>query len=481
MYLGPYKGRPLKLRSITNGILTNPNCQYHSNFIAFETLGKWYEDSLEDSSNEEILFDPDKSLEEACMKWFMTLSEPRASSKRKGSKHSDINSLMEDEYAVIDHISKAPGDHFDADETSGEKGKKVIEGALKSLDYRDVLIVCHFFYLPYECGEIASELKSNFKWLKRNAIDFTKRPPIEMENIWRSRSSAFIKRCSELCTLFERFCQLPNKQAVCDLEVFLKECQDVINSLRKYVEFLGSKERERDGGMVPRDPEAWFFRGGFIGDLERLVPTSEEDATVNKTSNSTNVVRPYFPEDHGKIYKLCNDVDHIPTSFDHDDLAFDCTVGPWLNFESTCTPYVLEVNSELVGFVCGHNDAKAYYMHYKNQWLPKMQEKYKVLLSNDQLNGEKRNKQLHWTSFIPEDTFLSKYPTVLMIYISPKYSSIDAVPIAFRCLMMSLREMKVHLLQRNLKRNQKELLVDLGFTVHSKVDSHVLFIYNNDR
>ena len=54
--------------------------------------------------------------------------------------------------------------------------------AVKILDHRDLEIVCHFYYLPYECGPIASEFKANFKWLKRNAIDFAKKPPEDKVN-----------------------------------------------------------------------------------------------------------------------------------------------------------------------------------------------------------------------------------------------------------------------------------------------------------
>lgn len=39
LYLGPYAGRPLELRSEISGVLTNPNCQFEANFIPIRTLG----------------------------------------------------------------------------------------------------------------------------------------------------------------------------------------------------------------------------------------------------------------------------------------------------------------------------------------------------------------------------------------------------------------------------------------------------------
>ncbi|XP_032220534.1 protein O-GlcNAcase [Nematostella vectensis] len=41
VFLGPYHGRPVELYKHLNGILTNPNCEFESNFIAIHTLATW--------------------------------------------------------------------------------------------------------------------------------------------------------------------------------------------------------------------------------------------------------------------------------------------------------------------------------------------------------------------------------------------------------------------------------------------------------
>lgn len=41
MFLGPYDGRPIHLYIHLRGILTNPNCEFESNFIAIHTLSTW--------------------------------------------------------------------------------------------------------------------------------------------------------------------------------------------------------------------------------------------------------------------------------------------------------------------------------------------------------------------------------------------------------------------------------------------------------
>lgn len=41
LFLGPYDGRPIHLYTHLRGVLTNPNCEFESNFIAIHTLSTW--------------------------------------------------------------------------------------------------------------------------------------------------------------------------------------------------------------------------------------------------------------------------------------------------------------------------------------------------------------------------------------------------------------------------------------------------------
>ena len=41
IFLGPFDGRPTELYQHLNGILTNPNCEYEMNFVAFHTIAQW--------------------------------------------------------------------------------------------------------------------------------------------------------------------------------------------------------------------------------------------------------------------------------------------------------------------------------------------------------------------------------------------------------------------------------------------------------
>ncbi|XP_043208648.1 protein O-GlcNAcase-like isoform X2 [Amphibalanus amphitrite] len=41
LYMGPYSGRSVELKSRLRGVLTNPNCEYGVNFVAIRTLAHW--------------------------------------------------------------------------------------------------------------------------------------------------------------------------------------------------------------------------------------------------------------------------------------------------------------------------------------------------------------------------------------------------------------------------------------------------------
>ncbi|KAL3981828.1 beta-N-acetylglucosaminidase family protein [Acanthocheilonema viteae] len=60
VFLGPFAGRPVRLKEEIAGILLNPNCRYEANFLPFYTLAEWNKchadaDVLEESESDAIL------------------------------------------------------------------------------------------------------------------------------------------------------------------------------------------------------------------------------------------------------------------------------------------------------------------------------------------------------------------------------------------------------------------------------------------
>ena len=61
VFLGPYDGRPVELYPKLNGVLTNPNCEFESNFIAVHTLASWLRDASLVTVEEPMSIDPKSS------------------------------------------------------------------------------------------------------------------------------------------------------------------------------------------------------------------------------------------------------------------------------------------------------------------------------------------------------------------------------------------------------------------------------------
>lgn len=84
VFLGPYDGRPVELFPLLNGVLTNPNCEFESNFIAVHTLASWLRDSSLVTSEEPMSIDPKASSSAEPME-----EDPLASTESNESESAD--------------------------------------------------------------------------------------------------------------------------------------------------------------------------------------------------------------------------------------------------------------------------------------------------------------------------------------------------------------------------------------------------------
>ncbi|KAM4704281.1 protein O-GlcNAcase [Rhinophrynus dorsalis] len=61
LFLGPYKGRSTELIPRLQGVLTNPNCEFESNFVAIHTLATWYKSNMNGVRKDVIMTDSEDS------------------------------------------------------------------------------------------------------------------------------------------------------------------------------------------------------------------------------------------------------------------------------------------------------------------------------------------------------------------------------------------------------------------------------------
>ncbi|XP_033835103.1 protein O-GlcNAcase isoform X1 [Periophthalmus magnuspinnatus] len=61
LFLGPYKGRSTELIPRLKGVLTNPNCEFESNFVAIHTLATWYKSNMNGVRKDVVMTDGEES------------------------------------------------------------------------------------------------------------------------------------------------------------------------------------------------------------------------------------------------------------------------------------------------------------------------------------------------------------------------------------------------------------------------------------
>ena len=92
VFLGPFKGRPFELYKSTNGVMTNPNCEFEANFIAFDTLSRWYQ-----CCKTGEVFDEELALQQSCQKWLTDRLMKEMNFIAKKKSHTDFEVVSEND------------------------------------------------------------------------------------------------------------------------------------------------------------------------------------------------------------------------------------------------------------------------------------------------------------------------------------------------------------------------------------------------
>lgn len=224
LFLGPYSGRSPALLPLINGVLTNPNCEYHANFVAIFTMTQWckgfsaaFDDlttpcadvqaTVENDAECMDMHDMKAVLESTLREWLKDFSESvqkvdsRSCNVSKSTKpvvdssdkvtnnldnvcddHSDME-LMDKGHASPDSES---ADSINSRENDDDKDKQEMSMEQSPLDattkeneialrlserftYEDLQLLVDLFHLPHQHGEQARRLLEDFDWLKQHA------------------------------------------------------------------------------------------------------------------------------------------------------------------------------------------------------------------------------------------------------------------------------------------------------------------------
>ena len=220
LFLGPYSGRSLELLPLINGVLTNPNCEYHANFVAISTMTQWCkgfsvnpiipsdppEVSMEENTESMDMHDMKAVLELTLREWLKDFNQSvervdscniiksnmsvvnRTDRQLTGDLDSACDGQSETELMDKGHITpdSDSGDSINSRENDDEKDKQEIcmeqsplDGSARESDialrlaesftFEDLQLLVDLFHLPHQHGVQAQRLLEDFDWLKHHA------------------------------------------------------------------------------------------------------------------------------------------------------------------------------------------------------------------------------------------------------------------------------------------------------------------------
>lgn len=486
LFLGPCKGLPLKLYKHTAGILKNPNCEYECNFVAFHSMSTWLriartqldekeEDAQTTNTDDDSLYDSKLALIDAVDNWLEMFHISRDSvefSKFHANKicwENNSNSSEEvNGNGVADNQQQQQHEttKTDANEKSTENDQKHNENNKSSevcpekkprqstITSDDVILLCELFYLPYEHGERGCSLLAEFKWLQANAIDYHNKafsPNIMMVEEWIERSRMFQDSCQCVQNMHERFLEISNKRILEQLIPYIYNVKEAVSHLSKYVKWLGSVERQQGSKFLPEDPEAWFYRGGILGEMERLLPSPGDISNksnfplgdsggVCEQKQLVYLIRPYISDDKDELYNLCRQQSANPDVYtQHLNLAGDCLIGAYLKY-SPSNVFILEINGKICGYVSAYCNGKEFYNKVKQDWLPTICKPYRKPDGDpdDWTPEQHMINRLHYPQFYFPDELCSEYEGVFSTRLSTEVLTEELFLQAIKCIKSTL-------------------------------------------
>ncbi|XP_068710020.1 protein O-GlcNAcase-like [Montipora foliosa] len=582
VFLGPYDGRPVELFPMLNGVLTNPNCEFESNFIAIHTLASWSRDaslvtveepmsidpkasssaepmeedllastesneseSVHGKTEEEVsqdnvgggisdtetvkvegemdtesgaslieskstvahsVYDPQNALQEAVTAWLEEFSKVKNATSRTYAKSGAYcvtpEAMPVQVQASVAACTRAtttsatttvcspvvtPSPIKVAKDNSRKKlsssvspEKKDQETVTKEqempmeiielkekpastpLNADDLLLLVDLFYLPYNHGQKAKQIISDFKWLKFNAIkedsqefmELTEQEQKTKVTEWTEKAEKFHEICRSVEEMFVRLTETSNRALLYDLYPYVWDVKEVLLLLDTFVNWLSTKnkrKKQKGQSFFPEDPEPWVFRGGLCGELQRLLPIDGGHEVFNLRApdiptTCIYTIRPYQLEDEKSLYEIC-----VSTCDDWQDghdlfpcrrfnMAGDRFVGPYLKI---CPEhvFVVEDGEGLCGFAVATSDSKHFYEQFKKHWLPEVCKKYGLPEGNSSewTYAEQLASGFHNPSiFLPQDLH-TKYSAHVQIYLLPRAQDLGLGKRLLACVLSALK------------------------------------------
>ncbi|XP_061736890.1 protein O-GlcNAcase isoform X2 [Nerophis ophidion] len=289
IFMGPFKDRPTELIPKLRGVLTNPNCEFHPNFVAIHTLATWCKacsngaakDVEMGDEEQDPCYSPQKALILALTDWlpvFLCTDQPTAGSKKESCDEEPMQTdLGEGSYVP-------------------EPGENPLYTA-EPLTLEDLKLLSDLFYLPYEHGSTARTMLHQLDWLKRHSQTVKTAE-------WCSRARHFDDMCEAVVRMFNRLSNAPNRSILYDLYNYICDIKSGVNMAQAYIKSLGGLGKP-SAQLMSGDLEPWRFRGGLSGEFQRMLPGhGNRDLFKHPPKTAVFCIRPYCPEDQMEVQNI---------------------------------------------------------------------------------------------------------------------------------------------------------------------------------
>ncbi len=128
------------------------------------------------------------------------------------------------------------------------------------LSIEELELLCDCFYLPTQLGARARAFLNDFRFLLREA-----------PGRWGAADRRFETTCAALIGLFDKMSTLKNRDLFYTLYRHLWGLREELRLIRKYVSWLKTEPPVRKA-FVSSDNPPGIYRGGFVAELQRLLP-----------------------------------------------------------------------------------------------------------------------------------------------------------------------------------------------------------------
>lgn len=380
IYLGPFKDRPTDLIPKLRGVLTNPNCEFHPNFVAIHTLATWCKATPDDGpsdvemseEDQDPCYNPHKALTLALTEWLQEL----LNTDQPGGPHPPASRLR-----------KAPSEEepmqTDLGETAYVPGPD--ENPLytaEPLTLDDLKLLSDLFYLPYEHGPTARTMLQELDWLKNHS--WAAAAQTEKTAEWCSRAQSFDEMCEAVVQMFNRLSNVPNRSVLYDLYDYICDIKSGVGLARAYVKTLGGHGRP-SAHVMNDDPEPWGFRGGLSGEFQRMLPGhGNRDLFKHPPKTAVYCIRPFCPEDKDEVQRIYREMqkpegDKVPLMMQPplmSDVLLELDPPP-----SPHCALVVEDEIGLCGFALATADVKPAAVKIQRELGPSVMKDYPSLLT----------------------------------------------------------------------------------------------------